>query len=179
MKTKLLLKAKKFFVETFCDGNFPTKEEIAQKMEESSFVPKNSKIIFTTYYTQEVLERQHMKLLEPFGINNANLEILKILYFAKKSTMTQESIGKVMFISKANVSTQLSKLENQNLISRIENKNNKRQKIVNITKKGEEKLYQIAEKMNPWKWENLLEENEIEEYIRLNKKIRANIEVLK
>ena len=89
--------------------------------------------------------------------------------------MNQDDIAKVMFSSKANVSNQLSKMEIKHFIKRIENPNNKRQKLVSLTKTGEEKLYEVAEVMDPWKMKNLLTKEEAKEYIRINQKIRDSI----
>jgi DNA-binding MarR family transcriptional regulator len=175
MRTKFLLKAKKFFLQSFGNKKFPSKEEISNTMMDSSFIPMNPKIMFSLFYTQELVEAENQKRLSNFNINAPQFEILKILYFAKESSMTQDDIVKVMFTSKANVSTQLSKLEKESMIKRKENPNNKRQKIVILCKNGEEKLYEVAEIINPWAMKDILNKQESIEYIKLNQKIRENI----
>ena len=178
MRTKLLLKAKKFFLEAFGNKTFPSKEEIAQSMKNSSFIPSNSKVIFSLIYTQDIVDQEHTKQLSKFEINTPQFEILKILYFSKENSMNQDDIAKVMFSSKANVSNQLTKMESLGQVTRIENPQNKRQKLVSLTNLGEEKLYEVAKVMDPWKMKDILTKEETQEYIRMNEKIRDNISLI-
>lgn len=175
MRTKILLKAKKFFIETFGNKSFPSKKKISETMMKSSFIPMNPKIIFSLFYTQEIVDNENQKRLSKFNISAPQFEILKILYFSKESVMSQDDIVRVMFSSKANISTQLSKLEKEEMIERQENPQNKRQKLVLLKEKGEEKLYEVTEVMNPWSMKDIFDKEEALEYVRLNEKIRNNV----
>ena len=175
MRTKFLLKAKKFFFETFGDGKFPEKDVMYEKMMASSFIPDNGKIMFSIFFTKEKIEDFHSNQLKPFDLCNPQMEMMKILYFSKDSSLNQEEIGRYMFASKASISTHLSKLEDKQLISRKENPQNKRQKLVSLTKQGEELLYSITDSCNPHDMPNLLSKEEAKEFIRLMEKVQNNI----
>jgi len=178
MRTKLLLKAKKFFIDTFAGTTFPEKKDVYEKMMDSSFIPLNPKIMFSTLYTKDLLEDFFSKKLTPFSITLPQFEIIKTLYFSKELTLTQDDLRKYLFVSKANISSLLTKLEHKNLIERKENKLNKRQKLISLTKNGEELLYTILDTINPFQMTSFLTKSETKTYIELNKKIHSSLEKL-
>ena len=175
MQTKFLLKAKKFFIETFGDGKYPTKDEMVNKLLFSNFIPFNPKIMISIFYTSDKFQEINSKILKPYGITIPQMEIMKVLYFAKSSTLNQDDIGQYTFASKANISSHLVKLENKNIVNRKEDPKNKRQKIVILTKKGEDLLIEIIENLNPIEMKNILPKEEALELIRLLTKVRENM----
>jgi DNA-binding MarR family transcriptional regulator len=174
MRTKLLLKAKKFFSETFGTGKFPEKDEMYSTMIQSSFVPKDAKIMFSIFFTKEVFEEFLHTKLEPFSTNPNQIEILKILYFSKDSQVIQEDITRYTFASKASISSQLSKLEKRGFIKRKENPENKRQKLVQLTHEGEDFLFEVSEHWNPFKLRGLLSSQETKTFLELISKVQKN-----
>ena len=170
-----LVKAKKFFIETFTDGKFPTREQMLEKLIPSRFVPVNTKILFSLYYTTEILQDKHQKMVEPYGVTASQVEILKILYFSKDSSITQEELGKCTFSSKANISTHLYKLESKGLIKRQEDSNNKRKKLVTLTKPGENLLFTLINDLNPDFIKSFLTKEETKNFLNYLAKIREKM----
>lgn len=125
-------------------------------------------------YTKEILDDVHSKMLEKFNITTPQLEIIKILYFSKDSSISQDQIGHYTFSSKANISSHLTKLENKKFITREEDKTNKRRKTVKLTKQGEQKLFDIVDECNPKEFPSLLNKQESKEFLKLLEKIRIN-----
>lgn len=70
-------------------------------------------------------------------------EQIVLMYLVSKSTSNQEEIANHLLIDKGAITKTLLKLLDKNLITKVQNKNNKRENIIELTKKGKE----IAEKM--------------------------------
>lgn len=175
MRTKLLLKAKKFFIETFISEKFPNRDELYEKTINSSFVPINSKIFFGIYYLKEILDEIQSNDLKPFNITTPQFEIIKILYFSKEKTLTQSSLKDIIFSSNSNISSLLLRLEEKKLIQRFENSSNRREKILGLTKKGEDLLFDVVENTKFDYLQSFLTNQEAKEFINLNKKLIDNI----
>ncbi len=69
----------------------------------------------------------------------------------------------------------LTKLEKKLLIERKENPNNKRQKLVSLTKKGEKLLFNVTDVCNPHDIPELLTKIELETFIKLMNKVQKQI----
>ena len=79
-------------------------------------------------------------LNEEFGINQSELDILASLYYMTDGTFTMSptKLYEVMFFSSGGMTKILKKLESKELIIRIDNKVDKRSKLVQLTNKGQE-----------------------------------------
>lgn len=178
MKTTILLLAKKFFVSLINIDKIGSKNELVDKVLNSSFVPLESKASLSIIRTSELFMEFSNKYLEPFEINSTQMEIIKLLYFSGGKKLTQEQITKVSFTSKANISTQLIKLENLGFILREVNSDNKREKLISLTSLGEEKLLDIIEKCDPKVFKNIICKDDAKELIRILAVYRNNLQVI-
>lgn len=171
MRTNFLEEAVGFFDETFTGDKFPSREEFYYKTINSNFVPNNSKIFFGIYYIKEILDKIQTHDLKKFNLSIQQFEILKVLFFSKKKIITQHDLNLIIFSSKANLSALLLKLENKNLIKRSENNQNRREKTLNLTKKGEKIVQEVFNCCEVDFLDDLISNNEAQEYIRINTKI--------
>ena len=82
-----------------------------------------------------------------------------------KDKQTQKELANTFKISEGTVARALKKLEDNNLITREENKNNRREKIITITKKGKElgqKFFYLDKKWEKEVLNSLDEEKQVE-----------------
>lgn len=70
------------------------------------------------------------------GISNNLVPFLSELYF--QDGISQETLSKTIYVEKASISRGLSRLEKLGLVIRIENEENKREKLVYLTEKAKE-----------------------------------------
>ena len=77
-------------------------------------------------------------ILKEFDINQSELDVLSALYYegGDDFTMSPTSLYDFMLFSSGGMTKLLKKLENKHLITRIENKLDKRSKLVQITNLG-------------------------------------------
>ena len=77
-------------------------------------------------------------ILKEFGISQSELDVLSTLYYdgGEDFTMSPTNLYDFMLFSSGGMTKLLKKLENKNLIKRIENKLDKRSKLVQITNLG-------------------------------------------
>lgn len=79
-------------------------------------------------------------LLKEFNINQSELDVLSVLYYegGDDFTMSPTNLYDFMLFSSGGMTKLLKKLENKHLIRRVENKLDKRGKLVQITDLGVE-----------------------------------------
>jgi len=178
MKTTILLKAKRFFLALLAINGVIEKDELVRKALNSSFVPLESKVCLSIIRSAEVFNEFSHDYLAPFEITPTQVEIIKLLYFSGGRKLTQGQITHVSFISKANISSQLIKLENLGYIYREVNVTNRREKLISLTSLGEGKLYEITEKYENKDFRGIICKKDSEELIRILADFRKNIKSL-
>lgn len=97
--------------------------------------------------------------LEDLGINASQLHFLFEISYQKE--INQDKIASRCHIDKGSVARSIKKLEDNGFVVREVDDNNRRQKKVYLTQKGEETLIQAKEKLNVWE-DYLFNNNSIE-----------------
>ncbi len=89
---------------------------------------------------KELYEKGDNLLKEDFSLNQSELDILAALFYMTEGsfTMTPTELYEVMFFSSGGMTKILKKLESKNFIKRIDNKYDKRSKLVQLTNKGKD-----------------------------------------
>ena len=176
MGTNLLSQSKQFLDEISNNQELPSKETVFEQMtKQNSPFSNNSVLIFGIYHTTELLNDMYETILSEYGISLSQAEILKVLYLSPKNQLFQSDIIKYVLLSKATLSTHLKKLEQQGLIKRKENPNNKRQKSVLLTKKGVKKFEEISEPLSDISERNFISEEKSQKLVELLKEFKNNI----
>ncbi|MFW5704316.1 MAG: MarR family winged helix-turn-helix transcriptional regulator [Nanoarchaeota archaeon] len=101
------------------------------------------KFMFSVLRTSQMIEEILTKMLFEHDLSLPQLAVIETLYFGRQKNLSQEKLSKMIFCSKANISSLLNRMEEKKLIIRKENPANKREKIVQITREGENKLYEV------------------------------------
>jgi len=97
--------------------------------------------------------------LEELGINSSQLHFMFEIDHQRE--INQEKIASRCSIDKGSVARSIKKLEDKGLVVREVDKENRRQKKVSLTPKGEETLSKAIEKLKQWE-DYLFNDNEIE-----------------
>lgn len=97
--------------------------------------------------------------LEEFGINASQLHFMFEINHQKE--INQEKIATRCSIDKGSVARSIKKLEDNGLVIREVDDNNRRQKKVSLTPKGEETLTKAISQLKKWE-DYLFDDNSIE-----------------
>ena len=138
-------------------------------------IPNPNKAMISIFRTGELLGEVMEKMLSQFDLSIAQKSVLESLYFTKKDYLTQQELSNYIYSSKANISSILTRMEEKGLISREENKMNKREKKVVLTKAGHEKIEAVFEMMNCHDMSQLISESDAKTIIMSSQEIRKHL----
>jgi DNA-binding MarR family transcriptional regulator len=110
-------------------------------------IPEFSKAISNIVLAGDVLKDNFEEFLRKRDLSLAQKNVLEALNFCHKEYLTQNELSKFVYTSKSNLSSLLERMERKGLIKRYENKENKREKKVKITKLGIEKYSELITNM--------------------------------
>lgn len=149
----------------------------------SDLFSESSKVITNIVRTGDIIKTEGEKFFKEFNVSLSQKTVLEALYLSGKDYMTQQELSSFVYTSKANISSLLTRMEKKNLINRVENKENKREKKVCLTKQGEQLLLKILSIMCSNNIEKvIITEKEAKTLNQLLNKLRhnfKNIELVK
>ena len=130
---------------------------------------------FLLWKTTTIWQRLVKKALEPSGISHAQFVLLaSLLWFdLQKKKLTQVDLIDSTKLDKMTVSSSLKKLVTLGLVSRVENQEDTRAKLVSLTSKGKslaKKLVPVVEKVDKEFFAEL-KKTETKELCQLFKKV--------
>lgn len=109
-------------------------------------------------------------------INVGFTEQLILMYLCKCDSVNQDTIAKYFMLDKGAIAKTLNKLEEKAFITRTDNPNNKREKLISITKNSKDIIVDINKELR--EWHNYLftglNEEEIDQFTSIIKKISIN-----
>lgn len=109
-------------------------------------------------------------------INLGFTEFSILMYIIKVDTSNQEQIAKHFLLDKGAVAKALNKLEKKKFITRTDNPNNKREKLITMTEQGKSIINLLNAQLQ--EWHNYLFEglnkSDIDAYIQTTLKIAEN-----
>lgn len=131
------------------------------------FIADTSIIIrYSRIYFERSLSKFHV------GFNEHHI----LMYLSSCDSVNQDTIAKYFMIDKGAIAKTLNKLELKEFITRVDNPNNKREKIISLTKKGKSMIDHLNQCLD--EWHNLLfqglSNSEIEQITNYTEKISAN-----
>lgn len=98
--------------------------------------------------------------ISEFGINTTQLHL--IFEISQQSDVNQEKIATSCNINKGAVARSIKKLEDNGIVKREIDENNRRQNKLSLTKKGEEILAKSTEILQKWESEVILDKGYVE-----------------
>lgn len=103
-----------------------------------------------------------------------------LVFINKADVLNQEQIAKHFMLDKGAVAKALNKLEEKNYITRQENPNNKREKLIQITEHGRSIMGLLNDEL--MEWHNCLfrglSQDEIEEFKNTIEKVAKNAAIM-
>ena len=117
----------------------------------SQFTEDNFENIRIYHFVEEmVIDYKNFmtKLFENYDISISEAPFIIRIRFAENST--QQELAKIFNVSEGYTAKLMRKFEDKGLISRIENPNNRRKKIVSLTSEGIKKTDEIISFMDKW-----------------------------
>ena len=139
----------------------------------SDKIPSGVKLLSYIIWVGDIAKNEADKFLKKEGLSIPQKNILEALFFSGKEYMTQEQLSKFVYTSKSNLSSLLQRMEKKNLILKKENKNNKRENKICLTKKGEEKIKKIFKKKQKNKILEGFSDEEVQKTIKVLRKMKT------
>jgi len=119
---------------------FETNIENVKKI--SPDIYKHSMLVSIPFYIlhKKLYDEGEDVILKASSINQSELDVLAALYYVSDGSfsLTPTQLYDVMLFSSGGMTKLLKKLESRNFIRRVDNKEDKRSKLVQITKQGQE-----------------------------------------
>ena len=115
------------------------------------FQKENTENIFIYHYVEEMIAnygRYIKEILDETEITRAEIPFLIRVRFSEKTT--QKELVELFKVSEGYTAKLLRKFEDLGYITRHENPDNRRQKIVELTDKGVEKTDELIKIINDW-----------------------------
>lgn len=113
------------------------------------------------------------QVLAPYELSNTQYKVMKFLYSQPDTVVRQADIELKFSLTNPTVTGIIQNLEKKGLVQRIPNPNDKRSKLLTLTKQAmsiKDELYQIGESIESYVTANLTE-NECDELVRILNKI--------
>ncbi len=111
----------------------------------SKFRDDYHKALVNLYYTNNVIGEQFFKMLKEYGLAVPQYNVLRILRGEAPDSVSIGFIKERMLERNSDVSRIVDRLYNKKLVERKENKSDRRQKDVLITKKGVDLLGKMTD----------------------------------
>ena len=116
---------------------------ISKDIKQPKFKSEFDKVLVNLMYTSNWLNQQEYYLFKPFGLTTAQYNVLRILRGQQPNAATINLIIDRMLDRMSNVSRIVDKLVSKDLVSRVQNKQDRRAVDVVITKKGLDLLIKL------------------------------------
>jgi DNA-binding MarR family transcriptional regulator len=125
--------------------------KLEEAIQQKNFDNEYIKLVLNIMYTGNWLHLLQTRRLKKYGLSHQQFNVLRILrgQFPKAA-----SVGLVlsrMLEPSSNITRLVDKLEQKNLVSRCENKDNRRMQDLKITKEGLDLLKKIGHEMENFK----------------------------
>lgn len=140
------------------------------------FQNQGHEVLLNIVLTGSLLNKEGTKFFRPFGITEAQFNVLMLLqYQSDQGRINQTSLGKMMLVNRSNVTGLVDRMEKAGLVRRIDDPEDRRVNMVEMTAQGA-KVLETAGKAYYARIEQLMRGMTAEEYRLLSKmleRIRA------
>lgn len=116
---------------------------LAEEIKQTKFASSHQKMTINILYTAGWVKRQVQSVLKPFGITQAQYNVLRILNGRSPEPCNPSEITEVMIEKMSDVTRLLDRLKSKGLIDRCICEHNRRKVNVSITEGGKQLLQEI------------------------------------
>ncbi|MFH1071346.1 MAG: MarR family transcriptional regulator [Candidatus Glassbacteria bacterium] len=96
--------------------------------------------------TGSLLNKEGMRLFRPFGITEAQFNVLMLLKFQSEGgRINQTSLGNMMLVNRSNITGLVDRMEKASLVRRTADSEDRRVNLVEMTAEGESVLEQAGQ----------------------------------
>ena len=142
------------------------------------FQTQGHEALLNIVLTGSLLNKEGTRFFRPFGITEAQFNVLMILkYQSDQGRINQTSLGNMMLVNRSNVTGLVDRMEKAGLVRRIDDPQDRRVNLVEMTAQGATVL-ETAGKAYYARIEQLMEGMSSQEYALLSltlEKIRARL----
>jgi MarR family 2-MHQ and catechol resistance regulon transcriptional repressor len=137
----------------------------------------SSETTLNLLYTYDVFHHLTGHYMAEYGLSKSTLNVLMVLRHGSPDGMQLHNLGKLLLVSKANITGLIDHLEAKGLVKRVIGAHDRRARIARITRKGEA----LLDKFVPVHFGNLryllrdLTDDDKQTLIKLLKKTRASL----
>ena len=102
------------------------------------FKNKEHETLLEIVTTGDMLLKSAHRILEPFGITEAQFNILMLLrYQSRDGRLIQSELGKMLLVNRSNVTGLIDRMEKTGFVCRASDNLDRRANIIEMTEKGE------------------------------------------
>ncbi len=95
------------------------------------------KIVGRMLRTVRILEKMISEEVSQYKLTKPQMDVLVILKYSDQESVTTTELAEELFVSKANITGIVTRLENANLIQKVTDPNDTRSKKITVTEEGE------------------------------------------
>ncbi|EOC6713886.1 MarR family winged helix-turn-helix transcriptional regulator [Escherichia coli] len=148
-----------------------------QRVKDQTYPAQESLLIHLYIRISEKIQAVIERELSEYGINTSAFMVLAILYISDDYYQPPSVLHKELHFSRTNITHIIDKLQKQNIVKRINNKNDRRSKYVYLTQNGiilAQKLINIQSVILRKIWGGL-SDSELRMFESINKKLLTNV----
>lgn len=135
--------------------------------------------LLSIYYTASMVKKTADGSFKKLGLTDVQFNVLVLLHHQSQTDggLSQAALSEMMLVNRANITTLIDRMERSGLVKRTEDPNDRRFKIIKMTKKGRE----IFDKVDPIyasqvrKMMSALNQTECKNLIELLGKVRDHL----
>jgi MarR family 2-MHQ and catechol resistance regulon transcriptional repressor len=141
------------------------------------FDPGSVEILLNFLYTYDMLHQAVARHMADYGLSKSSVNILMLLRHGPAEGMQLHDLGKLLFVSRANITGLIDHLEGKGYVKRVVDVHDRRARLARVTKKAEALLDEFL----PMHYDNVrlmfqdLSGDERETLLYLFKKVRASV----
>jgi DNA-binding MarR family transcriptional regulator len=129
--------------------------------------------VTTLVRAHQILMARIEETLAPYGLSFARFEILRLLGFSRRGGLPMGKVGERLQVHPASVTSAVKRLERDGLITRETSEDDNRVVIATILPRGRDVLTEATEAINGVFQTLSLEDDELDEVIRLLNHVRS------
>lgn len=109
----------------------------------AGFDPLATETMLDLIYTSDVVSTKFAAFLHPFDLSPSAFNVLMVLRLAPERDFKMHEIGKMLVVTRANVTLLINNLARKELVERTKIESDKRARLIRITATGEKLLERI------------------------------------
>jgi len=101
------------------------------------FVRRDHEMVLSVVFTGTLLAKEGRRILQPFGLTDAQFNILMLLkYQSEEGKINQTELSRMLFVNRSNVTGLIDRLEKAGFVRRTAAPSDRRTNYIELTEKG-------------------------------------------